>query len=147
MNPVRLGLSATTLVAIRVPEEKIPTVARLINAYPEVSHNYRRDNPYSLWFTIAGKDEHRIREIMDGNQAASRASANRISLNFPPCDRFKIDVRFTFPGIPVNEGSNGPRLIATLLAALEKGLPVTREPFAEIGRRLGYVRNPKCSTG
>ena len=64
----QVGLSATTLVAIRVPDEKIPEVARLINAYHEVSHNYRRDNTYSLWFTIAGKDAHRIREILDDDK-------------------------------------------------------------------------------
>ena len=28
-------------------------------------------------------------------------------LELPTVRRFKIDVRFTFPGIPVKEGSNG----------------------------------------
>jgi AdoMet-dependent heme synthase len=101
-----VGLSATTLVAVRVPEDKIATVARLINAYPEVSHNYRRDNPYSLWFTIAGKDERRIREILDGIRQEAGLGEQDV-LELPTVRRFKIDVRFMFPGIPVKEGSNG----------------------------------------
>ena len=98
-----VGLSATTLVALKVPEEKIQTVARLINAYPEVSHNYRRDHAYSLWFTIAGKDENRIQEIIQGIKQQSGITGQDI-LELPTVRRFKIDVRFLFPDIPVNGG-------------------------------------------
>jgi AdoMet-dependent heme synthase len=101
------GLSATTLVALRVPDEKIPAVARLINAYPEVSHNYRRDHRYSLWFTIAGKDEHRIRGIVQEIRKQAGLSDEDI-LDLPTVRRFKIDVRFSFPGRATKEAENGP---------------------------------------
>jgi radical SAM protein with 4Fe4S-binding SPASM domain len=101
------GLSATTLVALRVPDEKIPMIARLINAYPEVSHNYRRDHSYSLWFTVAGKDESRIQEILREIKEQSGLIDQDI-LELPTIHRFKIDVRFSFPGIPVKEAGNGP---------------------------------------
>lgn len=103
----KVGLSATTLVALRVPDEKIRTVARLINAYPEVSHNYRRDNTYSLWFTIAGKDENRIQKIVQEIKTQAGLTDQDI-LELPTVRRFKIDVRFSFPGIPVREVGNGP---------------------------------------
>ena len=103
----QVGLTATTLVALRVPEEKIRAVTRLINAYPEVSHNYRRDHAYPLWFTVAGKDEGRIREIVEEIRQQAGLSDGDI-LELPTVRRFKIDVRFSFPGIPAPEAGNGP---------------------------------------
>ncbi|MFZ2074382.1 MAG: radical SAM protein [Methanoregula sp.] len=103
----QVGLTATTLVALRVPEEKIRAVTRLINAYPEVSHNYRRDHAFPLWFTVAGKDEGRIREIVEEIRQRAGLSDEDI-LELPTVRRFKIDVRFSFPGIPAPEAGNGP---------------------------------------
>ena len=102
-----VGLAATTLVALRVPEEKIAAIARLINAYPEVSHNYRRDHSYPLWFTIAGKDEHRIRGIVQEIKLHAGIGEEDI-LELPTVRRFKIDVRFSFSKIPVMEVGHGP---------------------------------------
>jgi AdoMet-dependent heme synthase len=102
----QVGLSATTLVALRVPEEKIGEIARLINAYPEVSHNYRRDHAYTLWFTVAGKDERRVREIVQEIKHRAGLGDGDI-LELPTVRRFKIDVRFSFPGISGEEAGNG----------------------------------------
>jgi radical SAM protein with 4Fe4S-binding SPASM domain len=102
----QVGLTATTLVALRVPEEKIQAVTRLINAYPEVSHNYRRDHTYSLWFTVAGKDEGRIREIIEEIKKRAGLTDQDI-LELPTVRRFKIDVRFSFPGISARGVGNG----------------------------------------
>lgn len=101
-----VGLTATTLVALMVPDEQIQKVARLINAYPEVSHNYRRDHAYSLWFTLAGKDEHRIREILQEIKEQAMLDEGDI-LELPTVRRFKIDVRFAFPGHLVKGVQNG----------------------------------------
>jgi radical SAM protein with 4Fe4S-binding SPASM domain len=102
----KVGLSATTLVALRVPEEKVREIARLINAYPEVSHNYRRDHTYSVWFTVAGKDEERIRKIVGEIMQQAGLSEDDI-LELPTVRRFKIDVRFAFPGMSAKEAGNG----------------------------------------
>jgi AdoMet-dependent heme synthase len=101
-----IGLAASTLVALRVPEARIPAVARVINACPEVSHNYRRDHRYSLWFTIAAKDELRIREIVEGIRNVAGLKEDDI-LELPTVRRFKIDVRFSFPGKRPMEVGNG----------------------------------------
>jgi radical SAM protein with 4Fe4S-binding SPASM domain len=102
----KVGLTATTLVALRVAEEKVREVTRLINAYPEVSHNYRRDHAFSVWFTVAGKDEDRIRKIVGEIRHQAGLSEEDI-LELPTVRRFKIDVRFAFPGMPVPEAGNG----------------------------------------
>lgn len=41
------------LVAARVQPERIDAAAAVINAHPGVSQNYRRNNDFNLWFTIA----------------------------------------------------------------------------------------------
>lgn len=101
-----LGLSATALVALRVPGEKIRSTVGLINEYAEVSHNYRRDNDYSIWFTIAAKDEIRIREIIQEIKKQASLSESDI-LELPTVRRFKVDVRFSFPLIPAEGADDG----------------------------------------
>jgi len=43
----------SSLVAAKVEPERIDEAASVINAYPGVSQNYRRNNDFNLWFTIA----------------------------------------------------------------------------------------------
>ena len=100
------GLSAGTLIAVRVPDEKVRDLTRLINAYPEVSHNYRRDHPYQVWFTIAAKDDSRIKEISEEITMQAGLSEQDI-LKLPTVRRFKIDVRFSFPGMHEKKGDHG----------------------------------------
>ena len=57
IKPNRIGKSM--LVAMAVPEARIQFVADMINRFPEVNHNYERENRFNLWFVlIAGSDEH-----------------------------------------------------------------------------------------
>jgi DNA-binding Lrp family transcriptional regulator len=90
-----LGLHAATLVALRVPEERIGEVAGIISTYSEVSHNFRRDHTYNLWFTIAAPDREGIRHIMDEILHRTGVPADDV-LNLPTKTRIKIDVRFAF---------------------------------------------------
>lgn len=48
----KLG-GAFTLAAMRVPEERFETVAEIVNAFPEVAHNYRREHALNMWFVVA----------------------------------------------------------------------------------------------
>jgi len=41
----------STLCAARVPEEKIDIFVQIVNANKGVTHNYRRNNEYNIWFT------------------------------------------------------------------------------------------------
>jgi DNA-binding Lrp family transcriptional regulator len=43
---------ATTLVAFRVRPAHLAAVAKIIAARSEVTHCYRRDDDYNLWFTL-----------------------------------------------------------------------------------------------
>ena len=43
----------STLCAARVPEEKMDSFVQIVNANKNVTHNYRRDNEYNIWFTVS----------------------------------------------------------------------------------------------
>ena len=43
----------SSLVATAVEESRVDEAAEVINAHPGVSHNYRRDHEFNLWWTIA----------------------------------------------------------------------------------------------
>ncbi len=55
----RLG-GAFTLAAMAVPPEELERVAALVNALPEVAHNYQRDHRFNLWIVLAADATEKI---------------------------------------------------------------------------------------
>jgi DNA-binding Lrp family transcriptional regulator len=100
-----MGITAATLIALPVPEEHIREVADIISRYPEVSHNFRRDHRYSLWFTLSAKDEKTLEKVLQEILARTGYSRNEV-LDLPTVKKIKIDVRFPISGAG-NGGSNG----------------------------------------
>ncbi len=90
----RLGLPATTLIALPVPIERISDVAAIISGYPEVSHNFQRDNTYTVWFTITAESEERLGEVLSEILERTGIPEGDI-LNLSTVRKFKIDVRFS----------------------------------------------------
>jgi len=43
----------STLCAARVPEKKIDNFVKIVNINKNVTHNYRRDDEYNVWFTVS----------------------------------------------------------------------------------------------
>ena len=48
----RMG-GAYALAALRVPPREFDRVAGLLDAMPEVAHNYERAHEYNMWFVLA----------------------------------------------------------------------------------------------
>lgn len=44
---------AFTLAAMSIPPHDFERVAAIVNARPEVAHNYRREHAYNMWFVVA----------------------------------------------------------------------------------------------
>jgi len=81
----------STLVAAKIIPGSIEKVARKINSYPEVTHNYRRNAEYNLWFTLIARDTKRIAQII----AALKQDKNIKKISeFPAIKIFKINVKF-----------------------------------------------------
>lgn len=101
-----LGLHAATLVALRVPEERIDEVAAIISSYPEVSHNFRRDHSYSVWFTIAAQNREEIQRVLQEILDRTGISASD-ALDLPTVKTIKIDVRFPLSSVQYGEVFHG----------------------------------------
>ncbi|PKL57283.1 MAG: Lrp/AsnC family transcriptional regulator [Methanomicrobiales archaeon HGW-Methanomicrobiales-6] len=95
LEPGSLGIRSSTLVAMRVPKERMHEVAAIVNEYDGVSHNYRRDDDYNLWFTIAAAGEEELLGILEEIVRRSMIPSGDV-LNLPMVRRFKLDVRFRF---------------------------------------------------
>jgi len=88
-----LGLAAGTLVALPVPEDRIREVADIVSRYPEVSHNFRRDHQYSLWFTLSGENEAAVEKVLSEILERTGFSRDKV-LDLATVKKIKIDVRF-----------------------------------------------------
>jgi DNA-binding Lrp family transcriptional regulator len=51
---------AVCLAAMSVPTERFDEVSTLVNAHPEIAHNYERDHALNMWFVISALDPARI---------------------------------------------------------------------------------------
>jgi DNA-binding Lrp family transcriptional regulator len=89
-TPDKLGF-VSTLCAARVPEEKISQFAEVVNRYPGVTHNYRRENTYNIWFTFIAPSMDEIKANLE--QIAAETGVAGI-LNLPATRVFKIKAEF-----------------------------------------------------
>jgi DNA-binding Lrp family transcriptional regulator len=89
-TPDKLGF-VSTLCAAKVPEDKIHNFAEVVNRYPGVTHNYRRENTFNIWFTFIAPSM----EEIDANlkQITAETGITDI-LNLPATKVFKIKAEF-----------------------------------------------------
>lgn len=66
----RLG-GAFCLAAMAVPETEFERVAALVNAFPQVAHNYERQHRLNLWFVLATDTPAGIAETAAAIEAAT----------------------------------------------------------------------------
>jgi DNA-binding Lrp family transcriptional regulator len=52
------------LAALEVPPERFDEVAALVNALPEVAHNYRREHAFNMWFVVAGESDAAVQDAL-----------------------------------------------------------------------------------
>ncbi|MCX7927048.1 MAG: Lrp/AsnC family transcriptional regulator [Candidatus Omnitrophica bacterium] len=86
----RLGLSSA-LVAVKIEGKKLKKAVRLINSFEEVTHNYLRQGPYNVWFTLTATSKKRLNAIV--NQIKQKLSIKEILVLYS-LKVYKIDARF-----------------------------------------------------
>ena len=84
----RLG-GAFTLCAMSVPSADFERVVALVNAHPEVAHNYERAHCYNMWFVIAAASRAQIAPLI----AAIEAETGYPVLNLPREQEYFIELR------------------------------------------------------
>jgi siroheme decarboxylase len=88
IKPNSIGNSI--LAALKVPDEQLMETANMVNAYPEVNHNYEREHQFNLWFVITAKDAERLDTILDEIEQHSGCPLLRL----PLLDAYHIDLGF-----------------------------------------------------
>ena len=85
----------STLCAIKVPLQRIPEVAKLINSYNGVTHNYIRNHSYNMWFTVIAPSIEDVKEFL--NEVKIKTDIEEI-IELPMINSFKINVIFNVKG-------------------------------------------------
>ena len=88
--PEKLGF-VSTLCAAKVSRDKIGNFTRTVNRYPGVTHNYRRDNKYNIWFTFIAQS---MGEIKNNLENISQETGVKEILNLPATKMYKIKAHF-----------------------------------------------------
>lgn len=83
-------IGASTLAAMRVPDQRLEEVAAAVNAFPEVNHNYERDHAINLWFVITAPNGDRLAQVLD--EIENKVGLEVIDL--PLVTPFHIDLGF-----------------------------------------------------
>jgi len=149
-------VSASTLAAMLVPEQRLDDVAALVNTYPSVSHNYSRNYRWNLWFVASAKDETALAQVLDDMEARSGCPMLRL----PLVESYHIDLGFDLGLAPV-DNTEARRVApksrrtntlvlneteASLAAQLTAGLALVPRPFAELAARAGTSESVAIDT-
>lgn len=140
----------STLVAASIPSEKLNTAAKAINSHPGVSHNYERNNPFNLWYTVAVPPDSRLglEGTVDVLHKISGAEKTRI---LPTLKLFKIGVTLDMnagatakkeaPQYGESDRAGADRNVSdedkAAIQALQEDIPLTPRPFDLWGRQVG----------
>lgn len=86
----RMG-GAFTLCAMSVPAEDLERVAALVNAHPEVAHNYERAHRFNLWFVLACPSKKHVGKAI----AAIEAETGHRVMNLPREEEYFVALRLS----------------------------------------------------
>ena len=143
----------TVLVAMRLPPDLLDSGARIINEHPGVSHNYARNGPFNLWFTLAVPPYESLEDTIEGMSKRAGAESYRL---MPTIRFFKIGVNFDMvknegaaddyyspDGFDKNGGQDFKRVAPVsefevrAIRELQEDLPLVPRPFAPMAESLG----------
>lgn len=82
---------ALSLCAMRVPNDRFETVTEMVNAHPEVAHNYQRDHDMNMWFVLATETPAALQAAIDSIEAQTGLSV----FNLPKLEEFYVGLHFT----------------------------------------------------
>ena len=140
----RLGYKSS-LVAARAPEDRVDQVAAVISQHPGVSHNYKRNHYFNIWFTLAVPPGEELEEVLENLVARSGAEKYR---QLPTKYLFKIGVKLDMtrdeeslkPEARTKRAQvdRGPLTEEdkVFIRELQKDLPLVPRPFDDMAGRL-----------
>jgi DNA-binding Lrp family transcriptional regulator len=157
-DAARLG-GGLTLAAMTVPESRFEIVTALVNTYPEVAHNYRREHELNMWFVIATETPVELIKVISSIEKTTCLTV----YNFPKQQEFYIGLWLNLN--ENNEVSTGPVPESTapdttddtdgvaasdyklddtdrkILRVTQSGLPIESHPFLSIAHNISLTEN------
>ena len=146
----------SALIAAKVDAEHIDAAAEIINEHPGVSHNYKRNHDYNLWYTLAvppGEDFDAHLDVLH------QASGARVTRKLPTLKLYKIGVKLDMTGkmaadakAEVLEHERPERkadmpapdlseLEVRVIQLCQDDLPLEPHPFATQAEKLGITED------
>ena len=92
----RLGYQSS-LVAFKIPSDKISEAVKLINSHPGISHNYERNHAFNIWFTLAVAPDSKLGLEKTIDILAKLTKAEEYII-LPTLKLFKISVKLNTTG-------------------------------------------------
>lgn len=80
-----------TLAAMSIPESRFDHIARQVNEFQEVAHNYRREHTLNMWFVLATETEEAIPRVI---QAIEQKTGYPV-YNMPKEEEFHVRLHFS----------------------------------------------------
>jgi DNA-binding Lrp family transcriptional regulator len=142
----------SSLVAAKVDPDRVDDAASVISAHPGVSHNYKRNHSFNLWYTIAVPPGEVLQEHVDVLHRGSGALVTRV---LPTLKLYKIGVKLDMTGrtaadakaevLAHEQPERSPDMAAPELDDLEvatirvvqEDLPLVERPFAAQAALIG----------
>lgn len=145
----------SSLVAMRVDSSREDKAAGVINEHPGVSHNYRRNHAFNLWFTVAVPPTSRIglEDTVGLFHTLTKAESTRL---MPTLKLFKIGVNLDITGEKKPDQKEAPRYTEEMrsrfkeeltetdlefIRLLQEDLPLEPKPYEIIAARLGMSQD------
>ncbi len=138
----------SSLVAAKAPSDHILETAKMINEHPGVSHNYRRNHEFNLWFTVAVSPKSRLglEKTVELMGILSKAESIRL---MPTLKLYKIGVTLDMTS-EVNLAKSGDGVYneekinkeilspsdITAICQLQEDIQLTLEPFKPLAQNL-----------
>ncbi|MCX6020824.1 MAG: AsnC family transcriptional regulator, partial [Chloroflexi bacterium] len=153
----------SSLVAMKVAPERLNAAAQVVNLHPGVSHNYKRNHAYNMWFTIALPKRSDLQGTLDRLHELTGAESTRY---LPTLRLYKIGVRMDMTGdegLMSAEGGILPKYTqedrnramlyhinqddVQVIRALQEDLAIEPEPFAAPAAGIGLTQEQLLAHG
>lgn len=144
----------STLVAMRFAPEDLEHGAAIINEHPGVSHNYRRNHEFNLWFTLATPPGSDIDATL---QKLHELSGAKVTRKLQTLKLFKIGVKLDMTGQkditrhedPDYTGIQRDMALASpltrrdidVIRAVQDDIPLVPHPFEACARSQGMTED------
>lgn len=142
----------SSLVAAKIDPDRIDEAAAVISEHPGVSHNYKRNHAYNLWYTLAVPQGASLDDHLD---VLHRESGALVTRKLPTLQLYKIGVKLDMTGntaadarseVLAHERPDRSKEITVpvlsdlevaVIRTVQEDLPLEPQPFAAQAATLG----------